>query len=329
MKEAGKLVVSLDLELMWGVRDLVTTATYGQHISGVHTALPEILRYFEIYKVKGTFAAVGFLFFQSKQELLGGLPMMNPQYNDCNLSPYGNYIDTMVGTSLEEDLYHFGAHLIEQIKNTPGQEVGTHTFSHYYCLEPGQNIEEFKHDLDAALATAQKRGMQITSIIFPRNQVNESYLQVCENAGIITYRSNEESWIYRARNAKEETLLRRAFRLLDAYVNISGHHCYTNEYMNKGAMVNIPASRFLRPYSQKLNWLESLRIKRIKDSMTYAAKHNLTYHLWWHPHNFGINQAENFRFLAKILQHYLYLNEQYNFTSITMSELAKELKKRK
>jgi len=74
-----------------------------------------------------------------------------------------------------------------------------------------------------------------------------------------------------------------------------------------------------------LERLEWLRLKRIKNSMTYAAKNNLTYHLWWHPHNFGIHQAENIFFLEKILVHYLLLNKEYGFESITMASLAKKL----
>ena len=89
--------------------------------------------------------------------------------------------------------------------------------------------------------------------------------------------------------------------------------------------VNIPSSRFLRPYYSKLQFLDWLRLRRIKKSMTHAAKNNLMYHLWWHPHNFGINQLENFSFLEEILVHYRYLNEKYSFTSCTMTELAKEI----
>lgn len=63
--------------------------------------------------------------------------------------------------------------------------------------------------------------------------------------------------------------------------------------------------------------------------MTHAARNNLTYHLWWHPHNFGINQDENFEFLEKILMHYKKLNSQYGFTSITMSNLAKQVLNKK
>ena len=60
--------------------------------------------------------------------------------------------------------------------------------------------------------------------------------------------------------------------------------------------------------------------------MTHAAKNNLMYHLWWHPHNFGVDQDENFKFLEEILKHYQYLNKKYNFESITMSNLANEIK---
>ena len=39
----GKFIISLDFELMWGVRDLVTIDTYGQHVAGVHEAMPKML----------------------------------------------------------------------------------------------------------------------------------------------------------------------------------------------------------------------------------------------------------------------------------------------
>jgi hypothetical protein len=58
--------------------------------------------------------------------------------------------------------------------------------------------------------------------------------------------------------------------------------------------------------------------------MTYAAKNNLTYHLWWHPHNFGINIRENLTFLNEILIHFTELNLKYNFKSNCMSEISKE-----
>jgi peptidoglycan/xylan/chitin deacetylase (PgdA/CDA1 family) len=324
MQQTGKFVISLDFELMWGVRDLVTIDSYGDHLRGVHTAIPRMLQAFTKYHIQATFATVGFLFFDSKQELLQHLPAAKPGYTNKDLSPYNGHF-SQLGESLETDLYHFGSHLVKQIKDTPGQEVATHTFSHYYCLEAGQTVDDFRDDLKAAIAIAQKQGISIKSIVFPRNQYNAAYLQVCMEQGITNVRGNEQSWLYEPRPFEKETLLRRALRLTDAYINITGHHCYTNEFMKASRPFNIPASRFLRQYKPGLKILEGLRLRRIKKSMTHAAQNGLTYHLWWHPHNFGIHQAENISFLEKVLQHYQLLNQQYNFTSCTMAALANQL----
>lgn len=322
----GYFVVSLDFELMWGVRDEVTKESYGQHIIGVHTAIPKLLDCFNKNGIRATFASVGFLFIKDQSEQGLYFPKKLPNYTNDNLSPYGIYMDSCVGKNYSDDPYHYGWHLLQMIQESPGQEIATHTFSHYYCLEEGQTKDDFKNDLEAAIKIANSRNIKIGTIIFPRNQVNESYLDLCREAGLTCYRNNELSWIYRARSNKGESLLRRSIRLLDAYIMLSGHHCYTNSYMASSFPYNIPSSRFLRPYMKKLRWLEWLRLKRITKSMTYAAKNNLTYHLWWHPHNFGINQQENFAFLKKILNHYQYLHKKYGFASRNMSELSQILK---
>ncbi|MBS1764033.1 MAG: polysaccharide deacetylase family protein [Bacteroidetes bacterium] len=324
----GKFVISLDFELMWGVRDKKNKTTYGENILGVHQALPEILKVFRQYDVKATFSTVGFLFFETKKDLLSNLPSLKPEYNDSNLSPYNGYFD-QVGEDYKSDKYNFATELLLEIEKYPEQEIGTHTFSHYYCLEPGQTPEAFRADIEKAISAAEKKNIKLTSLVFPRNQFNEQYLKVCSDLGIICYRGNEHSWLYDAKNAASESHFRRALRLLDAYINISGHNCYADEYIGSKTPFDIPSSRFLRPYSKKLSLFDSLRLKRITSGMTYAAKHNLTYHLWWHPHNFGANQKENFIFLEKILQHYSKLNREHNLQSINMSELAIQLKKSK
>jgi peptidoglycan/xylan/chitin deacetylase (PgdA/CDA1 family) len=319
--ENGKLILSLDFELFWGVWDKLSLENYGEHIKGVHTALPKILSMFEAYDVHATFATVGFLFCDTKEELLASFPDVKPSYINLHLSPYESHMLT-VGNDVNDDPYHFAGNLVQKICSTPGQEIGTHTFSHYYCLEQGQTAEEFRYDLRAAKNIADKKGISLTSLVFPRNQFNEDYLRMCAEAGIICFRGNEQSWLYKATDGEGETLLRRALRLLDAYVNISGHHCYTDEYMRKSKPVNIPASRFFRPFHPKLQFLEKLKLRRIKSSMLYAAKNDLTYHLWWHPHNFGINQAENLALLKHVLDYYQVLNKTYGFRSYTMTELA-------
>ncbi len=113
----------------------------------------------------------------------------------------------------------------------PAHEIGTHTFSHYYCLEEGQNIDSFRDDIKAAKKIAKKYNVELTSLVFPRNQFNEEYLRVCSELGIICIRGNETSWLYKARTEKRENLLRRALRLMDAYVNLTGHNCYGDDLL--------------------------------------------------------------------------------------------------
>jgi len=321
----GKFVVSLDFELMWGVRDIKDKKTYGNNIIGVHKVIPKLLEVFRKYDIKATFSTVGLLFFESKQELLANIPEIKPLYDDPNLSPYNGHFD-ILDNDFKSDLYHFAPILIKEIQKYPEQEIGTHTFSHYYCLEQGQTIETFKEDIMSAINIAKKFNVSITSLVFPRNQFNEDYLKICLELDIICYRGNEHSWIYKAKNGENESYFRRAFRLLDAYINLSGHNCYSDQYIKSKMPIDIPSSRFLRPFSHKTKFLDRLRLFRIKSGMTYAAKNNLTYHLWWHPHNFGINQNENFNFLEKILTHYQLLNTKYDFQSYTMSTLANRIK---
>lgn len=316
----GIFTISLDFELFWGVRDHRTLSSYGLNISNVHKVVPRLLNLFEKYGVHCTWATVGFLFFNNKNEIVNGLPEILPDYVKPEYDPY-NYIK-------ENDLdpiYHFAPALIEKIKNTAGQEIGTHTFSHFYALEKNTTEEQFRSDLLYAVKKAKERGIEILSIVFPRNQYSSSHLQVCREAGIKIYRGNEESGIYRPVSREQESIFKRAIRLADSYVNITGHHCYP--FPESADLINIPASRFLRPYSKKLKSLDSLKYKRIKSSMKYAAANGLIYHLWWHPHNFGNHIEENFNFLEKILIIYSGLNRDKQMKSLNLNEIYIETRK--
>lgn len=319
----GHFVISLDFELYWGLFDCRQLNEYGANILGVRDAIPGILKVFEEYQIKATFATVGFLFASNKKELLNYIPVLKPAYNNPKLSPYHNEIN-QIGSDETNDPYHFGYDLLELIRQH-NHEIGCHTFSHYFVSEPGQTTEQFDADIKAALKLANAKSISLKSIVFPRNQYSPEYLEVCYRNGLTSYRGTEDSWLYKSRSYEKESQFRRALRLLDSYINITGHHCYSNEKMQSSRPVNIPSSRFLRPYSSSLSVLDSLRLMRIKKGMHYAAKNNLTYHLWWHPHNFGLHLNQNIQFLRKILEFYLTLKNKYSFENLTMNELSIQL----
>jgi peptidoglycan/xylan/chitin deacetylase (PgdA/CDA1 family) len=315
----GTFCISLDFELFWGIRDHRTIENYGNNLRNVHIVVPRLLELFKKYNVHCTWATVGILFCKNKEELLQHLPSRIPFYKHPQYNPY-----PYIKNNSLESVYHFAPDLIELIKQYNGQEIASHTFSHYYCLEESQTVQDFEADLHAALQIAKEKNIEIKSIVFPRNQFNENYLAACKNAGVLIYRGNENSWLYKAKNRDEENLLRRALRLVDSYINISGHHTYSLQ--NPIAMpADIPSSRFLRPYQHKLKMLDGLRLQRICNSMSYAAKKKQLYHLWWHPHNFGADMEQNFSFLERILKHFSLLQDQYNMQSLTMKETATTL----
>jgi peptidoglycan/xylan/chitin deacetylase (PgdA/CDA1 family) len=323
MISKGKFVISLDFELFWGVRDKRKLEDYGTALEKVYDVIPAMLGLFKEYGVKVTFATVGLLFANDKNEMLAYSPKRKPNYKDSNLSPYTDGF-VHVKENSEQDPYHFALPLIRLIRDEyPEHEIGTHTFSHYYCQEPGQTLEEFRADLEAAMSIAKSKDVDVFSLVFPRNQFNKDYLAVCNQLGIETYRGNENIWFHKPESGEKTSLKKKVFRSLDCYINISGHHCYDLLKLPSEKPVNVPSSRFLRPFMKKGGQpLEYLKLKRIKDSMTYAAKNNLLYHLWWHPHNFGNDMDINLKTLKCILEHYKELNAKYGFKSETMKECA-------
>ena len=310
----GIFTISLDFELFWGVRDHRTIESYGENIRNVHKVVPRLLELFTKYNVHCTWATVGFLFCKDKNELVNYLPAVKPDYKQKEYDPY-QYIEQ----NELESLYHFAPSLIEQIKKTPGQEIGTHTFSHFYTLERNTTVEQFQSDLKSAKKVANEKGITINSIIFPRNQYSEDHIKACLAEGIKIYRGNEVSGAYKPLSREDENNLRRAVRFGDTYINVTGHHCHP--VPSRGEIVNIPASRFLRPYSPKFKILDGLKFSRIKSGLKFAAKHGLIYQLWWHPHNFGKYMDENFNFLENVFKVYKQLADEQKIESLNLLEI--------
>jgi peptidoglycan/xylan/chitin deacetylase (PgdA/CDA1 family) len=317
-QEHGIFTVSLDFELYWGVRDKRSIEDYQANLRGVRTAVPKMLHLFRDNDIHATWATVGFLFLKDSDDMKNHAPNLLPSYNAKELSPY---IYSREAPSLEP-AYHFAPDVIELISKHEGQEIGTHTFSHYYCLENGQSLAQFEEDISSAIRIANDRGISIKSLVFPRNQWNSEYLPSLTKHDVQCYRGNEPSWMHKASKNAQQKKLQRACRLIDAYLNLSGHNTYNLTDCIQTKPFNFPASRFLRPYSKKLAFLDKIRLKRIKKSMDYAAINNRIFHLWWHPHNFGINTDRNIEFLAGIIEHYKSLRKNHGMVSLNMAELC-------
>jgi peptidoglycan/xylan/chitin deacetylase (PgdA/CDA1 family) len=314
------LVISLDFELHWGVRDQRSAhGPYRANLLGAREAVLRTLDLFAEFGVAATWAAVGFLFARSRDELERFAPTVRPAYQDPALNPY----DEALGTGEADDPLHFAPSLIDAIRRADRQELATHTFSHYYCLEPGQTREAFEADIRSAVAIAEQYGVRPRTIIFPRNQHNPAYTEVLREAGITCYRGNPPGRIYRPTDTAGDIRWIRAARLADAYLDLSGAATVRwDRVVEPGGMCNVPASRFLRPYSPRLRSLEPMRLRRLVGALRQAARAQEIFHLWWHPHNFGIYMEENLSTLRKFLVSFDEHRRSHGMRSLTMDEVA-------
>lgn len=320
----GALVISLDFEMMWGCHERNTPEKYGiSNINNVRRAINLMLDVFHKYGVHATFATVGLIMCQNKDDVSNYMPRIKPTYLIKNHSPFrDSYIDNI------EDKYshlYFAPDVIEILKSSEGIEIATHTFSHFFCWDKGQTLEQFESDIDSAKTVANKYGIQLNSIVFPKNQVSKEYLSVCNAKGIDVYRGNAKKFFSEPKSKFQE-IKNRIVRLIDAYICIGGMTSipYREIEIQQHQPINISASRMLRQFIPKLSMFEGLRLRRIKKEMLYAAKNNEMYHLWWHPHNFGDYVEQNITFLEEVLKSYNKCHEKYNMQSYNMGEM-KEL----
>jgi hypothetical protein len=319
LQNPGGFVISLDFELHWGVRDHRTVDQYRENLLGARQAIPAMLHLFERYGIRATWATVGFLFYENRDALKAAQPAALPHYRDTTLDPYAAFCE--IGRNEDEDPFHFAPSLIRKILVHEGQEIGTHTFSHFYALAPGPTLESFRADLKSAKSAAAQYGIVLKSIVFPRNQISRPHIGICAEEGLIAYRSTEaEPWIETGNGVSG-----KAKRFSDAYLELSGNGCATPHLDEQYPIVRISQSRFLRPWSNTLKGFESLRLKRILSSMDIAAKNNKTFHLWWHPHNFGVHLEQNMAILTRIAEHYAILNRETGWPSLTMAEVAENV----
>jgi peptidoglycan/xylan/chitin deacetylase (PgdA/CDA1 family) len=313
----GALVVSLDFELHWGVRDhRRLDAAERRRLLAARAVVPAILSVFREHAVRATWATVGLLFARSREEAQECRPQRMPKYERPELDPYCESL----GRDETDDPFHFASSLIRLIAQEPGQEVGSHSYSHYYSLEAGQSGEEFEADLASAQRIAGNSGYRLRSYVFPRNQVRGGYLPILSRAGFYTYRGTEPV----ASKApvtfgKQRRPLVRALRLMDAYWNLNGPQIL--QWPQGGDPVQVAASRYLRPFAPSRRALEGARLQRIADAMKQAAREKRIFHLWWHPEDFAAHPERNLEFLHRVLNSFDGCRREFGMLSLCMGEV--------
>lgn len=319
----GIFTISLDFELHWGVFD--KRDRKGREVIYKNTLdlIPKMLELFAKHEVHVTWATVGSMFANDWHEWEEMKPRTEPKYDVEKYSAY----QWVAQHGLDEQYRwaHFAPEMIKIIENYPGQELATHTFSHYYCLEKQYAKNAFDADLRAARGAALKFNSKPVSLVFPRNQFNPDYLKVCYDNGIKAVRSNPDSWYWSPVQDTGSKLMRKFFRTSDAYIQLGNDRTsYSLDSIKvcPGLPLQLPASRFLRPWNPRYKFANTLRLRRLMQELRSAAVRNECYHLWWHPENFGEHPQKNMDNLSILLQHYKKCKDKYGMKSWNMGEYA-------
>lgn len=321
MSLPGVFTISLDFELHWGCfENMLLTESRQKYFRNTIEAIPKMLEIFAKNEIHATWATVGMLYRENEKEWFDHQPRLLPTFTNPRVSAY-EWIGQH-GFHGEKDPFHFAPALIELIRNTANQEIGTHTYAHYFCLEKGQTPEQFEADLEMACQTALEKGVRIRSLVFPRNQFNRAYLGICTQAGITSIRSSPDIWYWAP--ATGSTFMKKLFRAGDAYLKFQPIKAVFLQdiKIEEGIPLSLPATRLYRPWQPGQPLQNKLKMRRILKEMTEAAKKSAYYHLWWHPHNFGDNPRECLNELNLLVQHFNKLKEKYNIKSLTMEETA-------
>jgi hypothetical protein len=320
VERPGALVISLDFELHWGSRDHVAPGSPAfAELAPSRTVGSELATRFAQRGIRATWATVGFLFASTRDELDAAVPTRRPAYVRTEFDAF----QETVGVDETADPEHLAGSLVAELASLPGQEVASHTFSHFYCLERGQSEEDFRADLAAAQALARRHGLTLTSLVLPRNQWNPAYAGAVIDNGFTAFRGPQPSRGHEARANSEHSRIDRATRLVDTYAGLTPPPTFAwDSLLRPDGLCDIPASAFLRPYSPGRRRLEPLRYRRLVSGLQDAARRGRVFHLWWHPHNFAGYPAENFAFLDRLLDEYDRLAVTEGMRSVTMRDVA-------
>jgi len=313
------LIISLDFELHWGRFDKYSIDSNLTYYRNTRAVIPKLLALFSKYDIHVTWATVGMLMAETREEWEFYSPEFKPSYTNRLFSAY-SWMDSQ-SQVVNEAL--FAPELVKLILETPNQELGSHSYSHYYSLADGQRVEEWGADLEAANRIAlEKFNHTHYSLVFPRNQYSEISLNLAQKKGFKAVRTNPLDWFWA--NSQQESLLKKVFRTGDTLFPLGVRSSYGVVGCKK-EMATLPASRLLRPYSEG-SLFNQRRVDRVKGEIDQAISFGEIYHLWWHPHNFGHYPDENLRILEDLLGWIKDRMETKGLKSMTMQEAAEKCK---
>ena len=271
----GTLILSYDCEGIWGMLDEIESLD--QHVFNRQSLLDlykQLIALHEEFDFAATFAFVGALI-STEEEVYSALKQ-NP--NAVSAKKWCKPILKSESKFSNEDIYL--PELLDLVVQSPiNHEIASHGFSHV-IMDNDIDEESLKFEISSIRNLIQKKGLNISTMIFPRNVINQKFVR--EADFILGYRAAPYS-PFRSK------ILRRIYSLFREFIPFS----LSEQLGNHGKAVIIPGSFFV-------NWRRGVRryvpiwltVLRFRVALSHACLRDGIVHIWLHPHNIatGVDQ---------------------------------------
>ena len=314
LSDIGYFIFSLDTELAAGRfdRDDLQYRMFSKDGSHERQTILRLIDMFEEYKIVGTWALVGHLFYD-KCEYCEPCPLMDWK------GKYSSF-DEVYGT---DNPLWYGADIVDalQCKGTR-QEIAFHGYSHKIFDENLMSPQEAKKEIQEWLRVGKRKGITPYSVTFPRNRVG--YLDILKEVGMICYRSEPE-----ISPLSKNKYFGKYIKTIDQFLGLSNIPIYDLTCDENHGLVILRPSQYLFDFNRKLELfldsinLQNMRIRRIIKGVKRAAQEKKMIHIWAHPCEF--RTVKDF---SKLRQIFIAVSEevkQGRIQSIGMAEMARML----
>jgi len=315
--DRGIFTISIDLELIWGTRDLVGSSGFREACERERSiVIDRLLDLFIEFELPATWCVLGHLFLDRCSVGSGGKPhtdVVRPQHS----WHFEDWFDDDPASSEAESPLFYGRSLVEKILSCPvSQEIGCHSFSHVIFGDRGCSRETAETELAACIKAARDLGIEMRSFAFPRNLVG--HLDVLKENGFVSYRGPEPQWYEKENLSPTQKRLGHLFDVITAAKPpvVLPEQTETGLWNIPGSMIYFPMHGFRRyiPVSR--------RVKRAIKGLNAAVEQSRIFHLWFHPTNFADSTDAMFEGLRRILICARSLRDQERLMFKSMGEIA-------
>jgi len=204
---------------------------------------------------------------------------------------------------------------MELVKKHGGHEIGSHGFTHAPLSVDRVSFDFFRHELIMAMKVARSKGVNIQTIIYPRNQVG--YTPLLPALGLTGYRA--------ALRVDYENFNRRVWNITSEFNfnQPSQPHSTLSD-----CAIAIPSGYILNAHNTTPRRAIPRRttVRRWCSIIDHAIAHGQVAHLWSHPHNF-ITDPSLFTIFRSILQHAAPRVRGGELGTLTQDEYCRELRR--